>query len=261
MIVMKFGGTSVDDAPSMERVSKIVASRISQNPVVVSSACAGVTNTLLAIARDSLGRTHAVPFEQIDKLRDRHLAIAGALFGGEILATVQLQIDAMIGELRDVTKSITILGELTNRSLDTFASFGEKLSTLLLFYQFKKLGLNAVLVSAQDVIVTNEEYTRALPLQDEIRKRVHDIILPKIHSGQIVITQGFLGATASGVPTTIGRGGSDYSAALIGAALPAEEIQIWTDVDGMMTSDPRVVTGARMIDIMSFDEAAELAYF
>ena len=261
MIVMKFGGTSVEDAPSMKRVTEIVRSRLQLKPVVVASACAGVTNDLLDVAQSALRQPRSRPFEIIDRLRKRHVEIAGALFAGDLLATVTLQLDAFFDELRDLTRSIAILGELTDRSLDTFASFGEKLSTLILSYLFKCEGINSVLVSAQDVIITSDDFTNAIPREEETRNRVREVILPKIQSGQVVVTQGFLGATASGVPTTIGRGGSDYTAALIGAALPADEIQIWTDVDGMMTSDPRLIPGAQMIDEMSFDEAAELAYF
>jgi aspartate kinase len=180
---------------------------------------------------------------------------------GEVLATVEAQIDAMMDEVRDLVKSIAILGELTDRSLDTFASFGERLSTLLLYHCMKEQGMTCVLVSAADVLVTNAEYTRAVPLMEETNRRVESVIAPKLRGGQIVVTQGFLGATVGGVTTTIGRGGSDYSAALFGAALDAEEIQIWTDVDGIMTSDPSLIPGARVIEEMTFREAAELAYF
>ena len=261
MIVMKFGGTSVEDAKAMRNVAGIVMTNAVRRPLVVASACAGVTNALLTLARSSpeAGREHALA--QVEELRVRHRKIAHDLFSGEVLFTVQSQIDAMMDELRDLVKSIAILGELTERSLDTIAGFGERLSTLLLCHHMKQQGADCVLVSAGDVLVTSAEYTRAVPLREAIGERASRIIAPLLEAGQIVITQGFLGATEAGVPTTIGRGGSDYSAALFGAALNAEEIQIWTDVDGVMTSDPSVIPNAKVIEEMTFREAAELAYF
>lgn len=261
MIVMKFGGTSVQDAAALTNAGEIVRGGASQPLVVVASACAGVTNALLEIARGARdgGSTH--PLDAVEQLRQRHRKIAHELFSGEVLYTVQSQVDALLDELRDLVRSIVILGELTNRSLDTFASFGEKLSTLLLFHHLHHIGVNAVLLDVREIIITDDEFTQAAPLFDEIDKRAEAIITPQLNSGHVVVTQGFLGATATGIPTTIGRGGSDYSAAILGAALNAEEIQIWTDVDGVMTCDPSVIPGARLIEEMTFREAAELAYF
>lgn len=261
MIVMKFGGTSVEDASAIRNVTGIVARYAPRKPLVVVSACAGVTNALLALARSSPEAGKGKALEQAEQLRLRHRKIAHDLFAGDVLFTVQSQIDAMMDEVRDLVKSIAILGELTDRSLDTFAGFGERLSTLLLFHRMKQEGINCVLVSAADVLVTNADFTRAVPQFEETNRRTAALIAPRLQAGQIVVTQGFLGATAGGVPTTIGRGGSDYSAAIFGAALDAEEIQIWTDVDGIMTSDPSVIPDARVIDEMTFREAAELAYF
>lgn len=261
MIVMKFGGTSVENAAAMRNVSRLVLRHANRGPLVVASACAGVTNALLALARNALAGGKGNAQEALEQLRSRHRKIAHELLAGEILLTVQSQIDALMDELRDLVKSIGILGELTGRSLDTVASFGEKLSTLLLFHEMKQEGADCVLVNAQEVLITNADYTAAIPQFEEIDRRARSIIAPRLNAGQIVITQGFLGATADGVPTTIGRGGSDYSASIFGAALDAEEIQIWTDVDGVMTSDPSVIPEAQVIEEMTFREAAELAYF
>ncbi len=261
MIVMKFGGTSVEDAAAMRRVSSLVRSHLDRKPVVVSSACAGVTDSLLALARGALGDDRNTSLEEVELLRARHTTIARGLFSGDILHTMQSQIDAIADELRDLVRSISILGELTDRSLDTIASFGEKLATLLLSHLFRQDGLNSVLVNALEVMITDDNYGRANPLFDEIDRRARELVRPKVEAGQVVVTQGFIGATRGGIPTTIGRGGSDYSAAIIGAALDAEEIQIWTDVDGIMTADPSVVRNARLIREMTFREAAELAYF
>jgi len=261
MIVMKFGGTSVEDAKAIRNVATIVLRNAVRHPLVVASACAGVTNALLGLARSSpeAGREHALA--QVEELRLRHRKISHELLSGDVLFTVQSQIDALMDELRDLVRSIAILGELTPRSLDTIAGFGERLSTLLLYHHVKQEGGNCVLVSAGDVMITNADYTRAVPQLEVIDRRAAEVIAPRISAGQIVITQGFVGATADGVPTTIGRGGSDYSAAIFGAALRAEEIQIWTDVDGIMTSDPSVIPDAQVIEEMTFREAAELAYF
>ncbi len=261
MIVMKFGGTSVEDARAMRNVAAIVRKSLVRRPLVVASACAGVTNALLALARGAREAGKEKSLDRLEELRVRHRKIAHDLFEGEILFTVQSQVDALMDELRDLVKSIAILGELTDRSLDTFAGFGERLSTLLLYHHMKQKGIPCVLVNAQEVMVTNAEFTRAVPLFTEVNRRSREVIGRRLESGQVVVTQGFIGATADRIPTTIGRGGSDYSAAIFGAALDAEEIQIWTDVDGVMTSDPSVIPEARVIDEMTFREAAELAYF
>jgi aspartate kinase len=261
MIVMKFGGTSVENAAAIRNVANIIITNADRVPLVVSSACAGVTNALLRLATSSqiAGRDQAL--EQAEQLRTRHRKIAHELFSGDVLFTVQSQIDAMFDELRDIVKSVSILGELTDRSRDTFAGFGERLSTLLLTHCLRREGVPAVLVQAGDVMITDADYTKAVPQFDVINKKAKEVFLPLLQSRQIVVTQGFIGATPGGIATTIGRGGSDYSAAIFGAALGVEEIQIWTDVDGVMTSDPSLIKDARVIDVMSFREAAELAYF
>jgi len=262
MIIAKFGGTSVEDAGAMKNVQKIVAGLRDRQPVVVSSACSGVTNTLIGLARMALVDC-AKSLWIVEELRARHQGILNDLFPGEPAAceTVGVQIDAMMDELRDLARSISILGELTDRSLDTFASFGEKLSTLILSALFRKEGMEVVLVNAQEVVITSDDFTRAVPLFEEIAPRARRLIGEKASAGYVVVTQGFLGATREGVATTIGRGGSDYSAAILGSVLDAEEIQIWTDVDGIMTSDPSRIPSARLIPEMTFREAAELAYF
>ena len=261
MIVMKFGGTSMEDAAAMRNVASIVRARIVRRPLVVASACAGVTNALLALARSARDAGREKALDRVEELRMRHRQIAHALFAGEVLFTVQSQVDALMDSLRDLVKSIAILGELTDRSLDTFAGYGERLSTLLLTHHMKQEGIPCVFVDAQEVMVTGAEFTRAVPVVPEIERRARERIAPRLETGQAVVTQGFVGATPDGIPTTIGRGGSDYSAAILGAALDAEEIQIWTDVDGVMTSDPSVIPEARVIPAMTFREAAELAYF
>ena len=260
MIVTKFGGTSVENASAMRNVAAIVRERISLHPVVVSSACAGVTNALLKLARTALKDVDE-SLAMVEGLRKRHRGIIEELFDGPPRARLNAELDMRMNELAELARSIAILGELTNRSLDTFASFGERLATLILNELMVSQGMNSVRVSARDVMKTTDDFTRALPLFDDITPLAQRLIGEKVRAGHIVVTEGFLGSTRNGIPTTIGRGGSDYSAAILGAALDADEIQIWTDVDGMMTSDPSIIPSALLIPEMRFQEAAELAYF
>ncbi len=261
MIVMKFGGTSVEDAAAIRNTAAIVERSVDRKPIVVASACAGVTNSLLALAQEAVTVSGTTALSEVEALRRRHQIIAEGLFSGELLSAVRLQIDAMMDSLRDLTTSIAILGELTRRSIDTFLSYGERLSSYLLFNEISHRGIPALLVDIREVLITDDSFTRAAPLFDIVDRKAVEILRPKVHTGQVVVTQGFLGATAAGVTTTLGRGGSDYTAAIIGAALQADEIQVWTDVDGVLTCDPRTVPDARLLERISFREAAELAYF
>ncbi len=261
MIVMKFGGTSMEDANAIRNVAEIVHRSVYRKPLVVASACAGVTNALLGLCKKAVGGQAADALADVESLRQRHKTIAGELFQGEVTFTVHWQIDALLDSLRDLTKSIGILGELTDRSVDTFAAFGERLSSYLLYHELSRRGVFSMLLDVREVLITDEEYTRASPRFDLIEQRTKELVAPKIDGGQVVVTQGFIGATEEGITTTLGRGGSDYSAAILGSALNAEEIQIWTDVDGVLSCDPRTVPSARLLARISFQEAAELAYF
>jgi aspartate kinase len=261
MIVMKFGGTSMEDANAIRNVAEIVHRTVHRKPVVVASACAGVTNALLGICKKAVGGQAPEALDDVESLRRRHRTIASELFQGEVTFTVHSQIDALLDALRDLTRSIAILGELTDRSLDTFASYGERLSSYLLYHELSRRGIFSMLLDVRDVLITDGEYTRAVPRFDIIDRKAAELIAPKIEGGQVVVTQGFIGATEEGITTTLGRGGSDYSAAILGSALNAEEIQIWTDVDGVLSCDPRTVPSARLLGRISFQEAAELAYF
>ncbi len=261
MIVMKFGGTSVQDAAAMRTVAQIIEAWRAREPLVVVSACAGVTNTLIAIARGAVGGGRTRSLEQVEELRVFHRKIAHELFNGEILFSVQALVDALLDDLRDLVKSIAILGELTNRSLDTFASFGERLSSVLLYHHLGETIEKLVLLDVREVMITDDRFAQATPLEKEIGERSKKVIAPKLKGGEIVLTQGFIGATRDGITTTLGRGGSDYSAAILGGSLHAEEIQIWTDVDGVMSCDPRLVPSAKLLETLSFQEASELAYF
>ncbi len=261
MIVMKFGGTSVEDSVAISRLIDIVTSVKERTPFVVVSACSGVTNELIRTATTVASGEKDKALTILDKLKQRHSTIADELLKSERHQQVNEQLDSMFHELRNFVRGVHMLGELSKRSLDAFTSYGERLSSLIINAAMEERGLPSVLLDARLVIITDSTYTSAQPQFSEIEKQAKEIAAPFIAQGKIVVTQGFIGSNNEGITTTIGRGGSDYSAALFGAALNAEEIQIWTDVDGMMTTDPRIVKEARLISQLTFDEASELAYF
>jgi aspartate kinase len=263
VIVLKFGGTSVGDAEAIARTAGIVASRRDHGPVVVVSALAGVTNTLIALAEQA-ARGHLIgALRAVEELRERHLAQAELLLGTGIESMETCaELSAMIDELAHLAEALATLGDLTPRSLDAIASFGEKMSSLLCVAAFVKHGLPAVHVDACDVMITDATFTRAEPQPEAIAEACRASVIPFVRNGKIPVMGGFIGsAQGTGVTTTLGRGGSDYSASLFGAAVRAEAIEIWTDVDGMLTGDPRVVSDALLIEQIAFDEASELASF
>jgi aspartate kinase len=265
MIVMKFGGTSVQDAAAIRNVANIIIRERERSPLVVVSACAGVTNALIGAARKSAEGKLQEALATITGLRDRHNTIAEQLFDDDSrrggAAVAQKNLNRNCRELEKLAQSLAVLKELTPRTLDQFAAFGEQWSSLLLSRELLQRGVEANLVDARAVLVTGNEFTRAAPLFDLTEAKARETFLPLLQSGKIVVTQGFIGATTEGLTTTIGRGGSDYSAAIFGAVLAADEIQIWTDVDGILTADPTILPEARRIRQMTFNEAAELAYF
>ncbi len=261
MIVMKFGGTSVEDAAAIQRAVEIIRREIPQQPLVIVSACAGVTSQLLSVAHLACEGDQDEAYTVLNRLRERHLSIANELLTEERLEHVQTTIEEKFQELRNYIQGVFLLGELTPRSLDAFASFGEFLSSLLIHQTMIEKQMPSQLVDARTIMITDGTFTSAQPLMEKISPHVKRTLLPLLQGGKVVVTQGFVGAAEDGSTTTIGRGGSDFSAAIFGAALGATEIQIWTDVDGMMTADPRVVSSARLIEFISYDEASELAYF
>lgn len=262
MIIMKFGGTSVEDARAMNNVIEIVGRERDRKPVVVLSAIAGATNTLLRSAHTALEGDLEKAHAELHALFERHVLILENLIGDR--AEVQLLILALrrrFDELKTLCQGIAILGELTNRSLDAIASVGEGLSTMILEKAMAEKGFSARLVDARTWMITDGQFGGAAPLFDRISEETNSRILPLVEAGHIVITQGFIGSTARTITTTLGRGGSDFSAAILGSALNAEEIQIWTDVDGVLTADPRIAPAAKKLKVISFREASELAYF
>ena len=262
MIVCKFGGTSVADATAIDRVAEIVRGKESRRPVVVVSALGGATNSLLEIATRAAAGELLIALQSIESLRDRHLREAATLLEGSPDAEeIGLEIATGFDELAHLAEAFRTLGYLTPRSLDTVAALGELLSSQIVAAALRHRGLPTRFIDARDVMITNDQFTRAEPDQPAIDFAVRSHLLPSVEQGMIPVMGGFVGATAGRITTTLGRGGSDYSAALIGAAIEAEAIEIWTDVDGMLTAAPRVVPEARTIDRIRFDEAAELASF
>jgi aspartate kinase len=261
VIVVKFGGTSVGDAAAIERAADIVAARLARRPVVVVSALSGVTNALLAIAEQATRGQLIGAIRGVEALRERHLEQADLLLRGPVGGEVAAELSATFDELASLAEALSVLGHLTPRSLDAIGAVGEQLSSALVVPAFRARGIDAELVDARDVMITDEQFTAATPQPERIAEECRDRLLPLLREGRVPVMGGFIGSTVAGVTTTLGRGGSDYSASLVGAALQAEAIEIWTDVDGMLTADPRVVEGARLIERIRFDEASELAAF
>lgn len=262
MIVCKFGGTSVQDADSMMRLAKIIEMRRELQPIVVSSAMGKTTNKLLEIARTAARGMQQDAMELIEELQANHLREAQKLG----IATskddqVSVIVHTYFDEMRDFVKGLAALGELTARVTDQMASYGERLSTAILTQVLENQGIPSQLMDARQCVITDDNFVNAAPLSEETEAAIVKHLLPVIKAGKVPVFQGFIGSTLDGTTTTIGRGGSDHSASLVGAALKADEIQIWTDVDGIMTTDPRMVPEVHRIKVISFAEAAELAYF
>jgi aspartate kinase len=264
MLVMKFGGTSVGSAQRMQEVVELVSDkkRVKTPPVVVLSAMSGITNALIEGAQLSFKRELKQALAKADAIRHKHMDAINTLFDDKkTIAELESDLDTRLEELRVLYKGVSYLGELSKRSLDAISGMGELLSSRIVVEIAKSRGINAVCLDARQFILTDDQFGKATPLFDRIDKLAVERIKKHLDAGATVFTQGFIGSTLDGVSTTLGRGGSDYSASIIGAALGAEEIQIWTDVDGMLSADPRVVPDARLLTEVSFQEAAELAYF
>lgn len=259
--VLKFGGTSVEDAAAFERVAAIVAARRDELPVVVTSAMARVTDTLVVAARVSSPGELDAAYRELQAHLDRHVAVAAALVDRVDAAEVEAVVTAAGREIRDLLR-IMAVHPGTRRALgDEVVSWGERLSSFLLAAVLRARDVPARWVDARACIRTNEEHGRAAPFMERTVEETRRTLLPLFAVGEVPVLGGFIGSAETGATTTLGRGGSDYTAALIGAALDAREIQIWTDVTGFLTADPRVVPHARRIEQMSYEEAAELAYF
>jgi aspartate kinase len=264
MVVQKFGGTSVADPEAIRRLIEIVRTaraRDGRGPVVVVSAMSKVTDALLGIATTAGAGRPGEALPRVDELRERHASAVRALVSGQTQAPLLAHIAGQFDQLADIVRALAILREVSPRSLDVVAAMGELLNSRIIAAALTEAGVPADWVDARCAIVTDGEHTRATPRGAETRSALSKTLTPILDAGRVAVLGGFVGATADGYTTTLGRGGSDYSGAIVGAGIDAREIQIWTDVDGMLSADPRVVASPRLIAQLSFAEAAELAYF
>lgn len=263
MIVIKFGGTSVGDADRVANAIDIVAARRDRDPIVVVSALSGVTNQLVEASEAAREQKPDRVAEIIADVRARHEDVALRLVQhkSDFLESFIKKLDRQMEQIQTILRGIALLGEITPRARDKVMSIGEKLSSVLFAYSMMMRALPGEHVESEDVIWTNEVFCGASPLMDKTTEEARRVLLPHIERKRIPVMGGFIGRTMQGATTTLGRNGSDYSAAIVAAAVGAEEVQIWTDVDGLLTCDPRLVPGARVIELLSFDEAAELAQF
>ncbi|WLT31743.1 lysine-sensitive aspartokinase 3 [Geothrix sp. PMB-07] len=256
MIVLKFGGSSVADAACMRQVAKLAEAALPKAPLVVLSAMGKTTNGLFDAAKAAEAGDLAEAMSRQRALMAAHRKAAEELFDGVVPESLDVALTDLFGELELLLRGVAMLRELSARSMDAIASLGERLSTRI-FAAF----VGGAWVDARTVLRTNEVFGEAVPQQAAIRPLAEMHLKSQVGPGRVVVTQGYIGATEDGLTTTLGRGGSDYSAALFGAALDAEEVQIWTDVEGVLTCDPRIVPDALPIPDLSFAEAAELAAF
>jgi aspartate kinase len=255
MIVMKFGGSSVESAKTIQRVASIVRDHLERQPAVVVSAMGKTTDRLLAIARLSAAGNSQAAARELTALRRFHLMEAASLVRAAQAIWLDKQMGGIFDELDRVLCEVSQSGSLTPRLSDAVLSFGERLSSVIVTAAFRQAGIEAVHLDARSAIITDSRHTQAAPLLIE----TNALLRRKVSRERITVMGGFIGATEDGVTTTLGRGGSDYTAAIVGAALAADEIQIWTDVDGMMTCDPRVVSNAHCLRSISYAEAEQMA--
>ncbi|MCA2001831.1 MAG: aspartate kinase [Chloroflexi bacterium] len=263
-LVMKFGGTSVGSVEALKNATRIIrdATWDWARVVVVTSAMSGVTNLLLdSAALAAQGRVDSLPQAEA-ALKEKHFAAADALIqNAELREKTKREIGSLIFTLVDLCKAIAVLGEASPRALDTVASLGERMSAPLLAAVAQDAGVKAKAVCSTEFVVTNSNFQNAHPDFKLTAEKTRALLNPLLEEGIAPITTGFIGATPEGVVTTLGRGGSDYSAAIIGAVLPADDVWIWTDVDGVMTTDPRIVPEAVTLPEINYNEIAELAYY
>lgn len=261
MIVMKFGGTSVESATAIDRAAKIVASRITENPVVVVSAMSKFTDQLVAMSKAAGAGDKDKALKLSLAARERHFQAISELLGSATFTDLHAEVEADFNGLDDLLRGIAAVGELTPRTTDNVLSFGERINAKIVAAGFEARGIKSKRIDSRQIVVTDDTYTKAVPQFEETNDRLKEVVKPVLGNGFVPVMGGFIGATKDGIPTTIGRGGSDFSAAIVGAGLDAERIEIWTDVDGMKTTDPNLCANALRIKNIGFEEAAELAYF
>jgi bifunctional aspartokinase / homoserine dehydrogenase 1 len=273
LVVLKFGGTSVGDAQSIRQVARITQEATSKwNHVVVVTSAMGksissrdnvkVTDALLTAARTA-AEGDSDTFHRIRReLTDKHLsAIDVVISSADERVRIQEEIEQLLSGFEILCASVRVLGEVTPRALDAISGLGERMAVRILAGAFRSQGVPAEPVDATELIVTNDHYQSAIPLMEATGEKTRSRLLPLLEGGVVPVVTGFIAATASGVPTTLGRGGSDYSASIVGAVLDADEVHNYTDVDGVLTADPRIVPEARTISTLTGQEMSELAFF
>jgi bifunctional aspartokinase / homoserine dehydrogenase 1 len=262
MLTMKFGGTSVGDAPRLQEVVSIVKTFLPEQPVVVASAMSGVTNILLESAQFAVERNTEAVLRNVQTLRDKHLNIAHTFIkdDGRRARLIKEQ-QALIDELANLYHGVALLKELSPRSLDAIASFGEILSCTQLAAIFEESGIPSVMVDARTVIRTDSRFGEAAVDFSISNQLIYNKLVPMVEKNIVPVVTGFIAGTEDGLTTTLGRSGSDYTGSIIGAAVDSREIWIWTDVDGVMSADPRSIKRAAVLDEISYREAAEMSYF
>jgi aspartate kinase len=265
-VIMKFGGTSVADAEAMTRVINIVRGQMARFPnhtlpVVVVSAMSKVTDRLVETGRLAGQGEGDAAARLLSDLLARHINVAAGLVHGAALETLTAQLTTDFNILTEHVGAWAARGEVSPQATDEILAMGELASSHMVAAAFVAQGIPAAWVDARKVLVTDNEHTAAVPDTDATLRRTRELVASRTAVGEVPVLGGFIGATVAGVTTTLGRGGSDYSAAIFGACLNVNEIQIWTDVDGMLTADPRVVNDPQLVPQLSFTEASELAYF
>ena len=263
-LVMKFGGTSVGSVKALKQAADIVKTQSADcgKLVVVVSAMSGVTNTLLQCAQAVAQGDEPLYTRLIDDLRKNHLHVTDQIFSDQTVKARSIAIiEAFIDNLDAICRSAQVLGEVTPRGIDAICSFGERINARVFSALLNDIGTASQPMDATELIVTDSNFQNAHPIMATTREKVKDNLIPVLEKGSVVVVTGFIGANEQGITTTLGRGGSDYTAAILGDALDADEVWTWTDVDGVMSADPRIVKTARVIPELSFNEVGEMAYF
>lgn len=264
-IVMKFGGTSVGHADAIRQVVNIVQRQATKHQLAVvvsamNSPDLRTTNTLIEAAHAAAAGNSAAP-DVFSRLVDMHMQVARELATPDECAMLEPQLEAMFHYISDLLRSIAVLGELTPRALDLISGQGERCNARLIAAALRSVGVESEAIDATDLIVTDDEFGNASPLMEETQERSEPRLLPLLEGGRVPVVTGFIAATATGTPTTLGRGGSDYTCAILGAALNADEVWFWKEVDGVMTADPRIVPDAHPLPSLSYIEMTEMAYY
>jgi aspartate kinase len=265
-IVMKFGGTSVGSAEAIRQVATIVRDMAFQHEVVVVVSAMNAphlrtTDTLIGAAQSAAEGNGSAAAEASPRLLDLYMQAAQALVTPDEYRALETELSEMFDYINDLSRSIAVLGELTPRALDLISGQGERCNARLIAAALRSTGIEAEAIDATELIVTDEQFGDANPQMDATRERSQQRLGPLLSSKRVPVVTGFIGATPDGIPTTLGRGGSDYSCAILGAALDADEVWFWKEVDGVMSANPSVVPGARTLPELSYTEMAELSYY